>query len=127
MRMTGEQQQTLRAVVDRIIPPTHPATVMAAEFMRARGEEWLLASGCEPIWSTRPDLKLSGGQHQAGTCRMGRDPHTSVTDEWGRVHNHDNLFVIDGSLHVTNGGFNPELTIMALAFRSALHIASSHF
>jgi len=113
--------------VARLSGSTHPATVTAAEFMRARGEEWLLASGCEPIWSTRPDLKLSGGQHQAGTCRMGRDPRTSVTDEWGRVHNHDNLFVIDGSLHVTNGGFNPVLTIMALAFRSALHIASSQF
>jgi choline dehydrogenase-like flavoprotein len=58
---------------------------------------------------------------------MGLDPQTSVTDEWGRVHNHDNLFVVDGSLHVTNGGFNPVLTIMALAFRSADHIASACF
>jgi choline dehydrogenase-like flavoprotein len=54
---------------------------------------------------------------------MGNDPATSVTDEWGRVHGHNNLFVIDGSLHVTNGGFNPVLTIMALAFRSAEYIA----
>jgi choline dehydrogenase-like flavoprotein len=100
---------------------------MAAKFMRKRGEEWLRASGCETIWSAAPELKLSGGQHQAGTCRMGLDPHTSVTDEWGRVHNHDNLFVIDGSLHVTNGGFNPVLTIMALAFRSAMHIAGTQF
>jgi len=46
-----------------------------------------------------------------------------VTDPWGRVHGHDNLFVADGSLHVTNGGFNPVLTIMALAFRTADHIA----
>jgi len=51
------------------------------------------------------------------------DAKTSVTDEWGRVHSHDNLFVVDGSLHVTNGGFNPVLTIMALAFRSAEYIA----
>jgi choline dehydrogenase-like flavoprotein len=54
---------------------------------------------------------------------MGQDPKTSVTDKWGRVHNHDNLFVVDGSLHVTNGGFNPVLTIMALAFRSGEYIA----
>jgi choline dehydrogenase-like flavoprotein len=33
------------------------------------------------------------------------------------------LFVVDGSLHVTNGGFNPVLTIMALAFRSGEYIA----
>jgi choline dehydrogenase-like flavoprotein len=91
--------------------------------MRERGEEWMRASGCEKVWSTQPGLILSGRQHQAGTCRMGNDPKSSVTDEWGRVHNHDNLFVVDGSLHVTNGGFNPVLTIMALAFRSAEFIA----
>jgi choline dehydrogenase-like flavoprotein len=109
--------------VARLSGTTHPATVEAAEFMRGRGEEWLRASGCEKVWSTQPGLILSGRQHQAGTCRMGRDPRSSVTDEWGRVHNHDNLFVVDGSLHVTNGGFNPVLTIMALAFRSAEYIA----
>ena len=54
---------------------------------------------------------------------MGLDPRTSVTDRWGRVHDHDNLFVVDGSLHVTNGGFNPVLTIMALAYRNAAAIA----
>jgi len=109
--------------VARLSGTTHAATVESAEFMRERGEEWLRASGCERVWSTQPGLILSGRQHQAGTCRMGSDAKTSVTDEWGRVHNHDNLFVVDGSLHVTNGGFNPVLTIMALAFRSAEYIA----
>lgn len=113
--------------VARLSGTTHPATITAAEFMRERGVEWLRASGCDKTWSTRPELMLSGRQHQAGTCRMGRDNRVSVTDEWGRVHNHDNLFVVDGSLHVTNGGFNPVLTIMALAFRSAEHIASAQF
>jgi choline dehydrogenase-like flavoprotein len=110
--------------VARLSGTTHPATVAAADFMRERGEEWLRASGCETVWSTQPGLILSGRQHQAGTCRMGNDPRASVTDEWGRVHTHDNLFVVDGSLHVTNGGFNPVLTIMALAYRSAEYIAS---
>jgi choline dehydrogenase-like flavoprotein len=109
--------------VARLSGTTHPATVEAAEFMRERGEQWLRASGCEKVWSAQPGLVLSGKQHQAGTCRMGNDPRSSVTDEWGRVHNHDNLFVVDGSLHVTNGGFNPVLTIMALAYRSAEYIA----
>ena len=109
--------------VARLSGTTHPATIDAAEFMRERANDWLRASGCEKTWSARPDLILSGRQHQAGTCRMGQDPQVSVTDEWGRVHNHDNLFVVDGSLHVTNGGFNPVLTIMALAFRSADYIA----
>ena len=67
-------------------------------------------------------LRLSGGQHQAGTCRMGDDTATSVVDPWCRIHNHDNVYVADGSVHVTNGGFNPVLTIMALAWRTAEHI-----
>jgi choline dehydrogenase-like flavoprotein len=48
---------------------------------------------------------------------MGTDPATSVTDPYGRVWGHPNLRVIDGSLHVTNGGVNPVLTIFANAFR----------
>jgi choline dehydrogenase-like flavoprotein len=104
---------------------THPETVKTALFMREQTEKWLRASGAERVWSGHIGLFLSGGQHQAGTCRMGWDPRTSVTDRWGRVHAHDNLFVVDGSLHVTNGGFNPVLTIMALAYRSAEYIAKA--
>jgi choline dehydrogenase-like flavoprotein len=105
---------------------THPETLNTAEFMRRRAIAWLEASGAERVWSVPMSLGLSGGQHQAGTCRMGDDPQTSVTDRWGRVHAYDNLYVVDGSLHVTNGGFNPVLTIMALAFRSAEQIARAH-
>ena len=61
----------------------------------------------------RHRLRLLPGQRgaeqrptQAGTCRMGTDPATSVTDPYGRVWDHPNLRVIDGSLHVTNGGVN---------------------
>ncbi|HEX5323529.1 MAG TPA: GMC family oxidoreductase [Capsulimonadaceae bacterium] len=112
--------------VVRLSGKAHPETGKTVAFMRERAAEWVRASGATKIW-TRPGdpvpLGLTGGQHQAGTCRMGADPKTSVTDPWGRVHGHDNLFVVDGSLHVTNGGFNPVLTIMALAFRSAEYIA----
>ena len=102
---------------------THPETVRTAHFMYERAEEWMRASGAQQVWGYRPDLRLSGGQHQAGTCRMGDDPAQSVVDRWQRVHGHDNLFVLDGSVHVTNGGFNPVLTIMALAWRAADRIA----
>jgi choline dehydrogenase-like flavoprotein len=53
---------------------------------------------------------------------MGSDPKTSVTNSYGQVHDVDNLFVADASLHVTNGGFNPVLTIMALAYRVSDYI-----
>ena len=111
--------------VARLSGATHPETIRVYDFMRARAEEWLRASGAAGVYSTPTGLGLSGGQHQAGTCRMGHDPKTSVTNEWGRVHGHDNLFVADGSLHVTNGGFNPVLTILALSFRVAGQIAKT--
>ena len=104
---------------------THPETVRTATFMNARARDWLRASGAVKVWGDPPPLRLSGGQHQAGTCRMGDDPQTSVTDRWGQVHGHDNLFVMDASVHVTNGGFNPVLTIMALAFRAAGHLVEN--
>jgi choline dehydrogenase-like flavoprotein len=110
--------------VARLSGTTHPETVKTAEYMRRRAIEWLEASGAVKIWSTPPALGMSGGQHQAGTCRMGDDPRSSVTDKWGRVHGHDNLYVMDASLHVTNGGFNPVLTVMALAFRCSERLAS---
>jgi len=46
---------------------------------------------------------------------MGTDPADSVADPFGRVHEHPSLWVTDASLHVTNGGVNPVLTILALA------------
>lgn len=104
---------------------THPETVRSAAFMHERARQWLRASGAIQVWGAQPVLRLSGGQHQAGTCRMGDDPARSVLDRWCRVHSQDRLFVADGSPHVTNGGFNPAETIMALAWRTAENIAKS--
>lgn len=104
---------------------THPETVRVANFMRERAVEWLEAAGAVSVWGDEQTLRLSGGQHQAGTCRMGDDPATSVVDRWSKVHGHDNLFVADGSVHVTNAGFNPVETIMALSWRTAEHIVDT--
>jgi choline dehydrogenase-like flavoprotein len=56
---------------------------------------------------------------------MGNDPKTSVVDRYCRVHGVANLFVIDGSVHVTNGGFNPALTIMAIAYMASQHVVET--
>jgi choline dehydrogenase-like flavoprotein len=111
--------------VVRLSGTTHIETIRTSEFMRARAHEWLAASGATKMWSGKQTLAFSAGQHQSGTCRMGNDPRTSVTDKFGRVHGHENIFCADGSLHVTNGGFNPVLTIMALAFRVSEHVAKA--
>lgn len=103
----------------------HEETVRSAEYVIDRGLEWLTASGAEETWSLPVRRRLSAGQHQAGTCRMGTDPASSVTDSHGRVWGYDNLFVSDASLHPTNGAFNPVLTIMAMAARNGQHVLQS--
>ncbi len=103
----------------------HPESIKAASRLAEHAQEWLVAAGARQVWSTRIGQGLSGGQHQAGTLRMGTDPKTSVTDPSGRVHGYDNLWISDGSVHVTNGGVNPVLTILAMAFRTAEQITKS--
>jgi choline dehydrogenase-like flavoprotein len=111
--------------VARVSGTTHAETVRTARYIKTKAEEWLRAAGATQIWGRGPTLGLSGHQHQAGTARMSATAEDGVTDQWGRVWGHDNLFVADGSLHVTNGGFNPVLTIMALGMRAGDHIAHS--
>jgi choline dehydrogenase-like flavoprotein len=92
--------------------------------MARKADVWLKEAGAAATWLGEPGTGLSAGQHQAGTCRMGSDPKTSVVDRTGRVHDVPNVFVADASVHVTNGGFNPALTIMALGFWTGHHIAT---
>ena len=63
--------------------------------------------------------------HIMGTARMGDDPETSVVDRWGRMHDLDNVYVADGSVFVSSGGFNPTLTIMALSLHMARRIGGN--
>lgn len=94
----------------------HQNDAVCGEFLTKRAEEWLKETGASFTWRGEPGKRSQPSQHQAGTCRMGDDPKTSVTNRYGQLHEIDNIFVADGSLHVTNGGFNPALTIMALAY-----------
>jgi choline dehydrogenase-like flavoprotein len=109
--------------VVRLSGRRHPKDAEGTEFLSRKAETILKEAGAFQTWRHLPGTGLSGGQHQAGTCRMGEDPQTSVTDRFGRVHDTPNVFVSDASLHVTNGGFNPALTIMALGYRVGEHIA----
>ena len=95
----------------------HPHTFEIGEVQARRAEAWLKEAGAisTSLMAGRPEL-VQAGQHQAGTCRMGNDPKGSVVNRNCQIHDVDNLFVIDSSVHVTNGGFNPVLTIMAVAY-----------
>ncbi len=111
--------------VVRLSGHRHPNDQIVGKFLASKAEAWLKEAGAITTWTFLPGTGLSGGQHQAGTCRMGNDPKTSVVDKYCRVHDVDNLYVIDGSVHVTNGGFNPALTIMAIAYYASDHLVKS--
>lgn len=120
VRLSPSVRDRLGMPVAMLSGSIHPESLRTAQALGARAAEWLSAAGARRVWRTGlPSSGLSAGQHQAGTLRMGDDPARSVTDPEGRVHGYDNLWVADGSLHVTNGGVNPVLTIFALAFRTA--------
>jgi choline dehydrogenase-like flavoprotein len=90
------------------------------DFGVARAGEALQAAGATQVLHNSP-LRPSGW-HLLGTCRMGDDPTNSVVDRWGRAHDVDNLFIVDGSLFVTSAAVNPTTTIQALALRTADYI-----
>jgi len=74
-----------------------------------------------PVLLSKP-FDRSTPSHQCGTARLGEDPATSVTDPFGRSHDHPNLYICDASLLPTSAAVNPSLTIAALALRLADHI-----
>jgi len=63
-------------------------------------------------------------RHVMGTCRMGDDPHASVVDATSRFHDVENMICADSSVFVTSAGYNPTLTLVALAHRAASLLAS---
>lgn len=87
---------------------------------RDKAGEMMSASGARAV-----RVGLNYGAHAMGSCRMGEDPARSVVDSFGRAHDIPNLFICDTSVFVTGAGVNPTLTAMALAARSAEHMAES--
>ena len=89
-------------------------------FHQARARESLEAAGAYAT-VVAPFIRATGW-HLLGTAVMGRDPATSVVDEWGRTHDIPNLYVFDGSVWPTSSGMNPTATIAALALRFTEHL-----
>jgi choline dehydrogenase-like flavoprotein len=68
------------------------------------------------------EIPVAGCAHQAGTCRFGTDPETSVLDAECRAHEVDNLYVVDTSVFPSIGAVNPALTAMANSLRVGDHV-----
>lgn len=92
-------------------------------FMSKKSKEVVEAAGAEEIVREQSSYDLSYSSHISGTCRMGTDPDSSVLNPYCQSHDVKNLFVIDSSCFVTEGGGDsPSLTIHAVALRAAEYI-----
>ena len=60
--------------------------------------------------------------HEVGTTRMGDDPYNSVVNKYERLHDVDNVYVVDGGPFVSQADKNPTWTIMALSWRTSEYI-----
>ena len=104
--------------VARVTYANHKFELDARDFYSPKLLEILGASGAR--WAAiAPFDTIPGSAHIMGTLRFGNDPATSVCDAGGRFHDVGNLYAADGALFPTSSGFNPTMTIMALATRVA--------
>lgn len=106
----------------RVTYRDHDDDLAMAGFLQEKAAEIMDAAGAVNI-APEPLVPQNLLTHLLGTCRMGDDPKTSVVDRFHRSHEVPNLFICDGSSLVTSGRGQPTLTIQALAFRAAEHIA----
>lgn len=100
----------------------HPHNLQVGWYLAEKGARVLKEMGAEDVVAFAvgsPPTNL-----QAGGCRFGRDPRTSVLDPDCRAHEVENLFVTDGSFMPTAGAAPYTFTIYANAFRVADRIAA---
>ena len=112
---------------DRVVLDITEGNEQAAKRLRHKLEGLLEPIGARPHLLERSlylgkDIPINGTAHQAGTCRFGTDPRTSVLNLDCRAHELDNLYIADASFFPSIGAVNPTLTIIANALRVADHI-----
>lgn len=87
--------------------------------MTTAAAEMLEAAGCTDVAPFEQSYAVGEGIHEMGTARMGRDPRTSVLNQWNQLHDVRNVFVTDGACMASAACQNPSLTYMALTARAA--------
>lgn len=84
----------------------------------SQAAEMLEAAGFSGIETFDLGANMGLGIHEMGTARMGRDPKTSVLNQWNQVHAVKNVFVTDGAFMTSSACQNPSLTYMAFTARA---------
>jgi gluconate 2-dehydrogenase alpha chain len=96
-----------------------PNELACIAFMQTKMEEIGRAMGASLVWRAPVSPAGAPGAHHEGGTRMGSDPGSSVVNRYGQSWDVPNLFVIGSSTFPSMSGFNPTLTIQALAYMSA--------
>ncbi|MEO1485454.1 MAG: GMC family oxidoreductase [Bacteroidota bacterium] len=89
--------------------------------MQDQAVQMLEKSGARDIEPYDRPYAIGLGIHEMGTARMGRDPKTSVVNEYNQVHACKNVYVTDGAFMTSASCVNPSLTYMAFTARAANH------
>jgi choline dehydrogenase-like flavoprotein len=104
-----------------------PSNLAAHKALNAKFRGLLAAMQCRE--DVLPNYSYRGGQlgigsvaHQNGTIRFGTDPRTSALDLNCKLHELDNVYVVDSSFFVSSTAVNPTLTIIANSLRVADHL-----
>jgi gluconate 2-dehydrogenase alpha chain len=95
------------------------------EFIQKKMVEIGQAMGAAQVW-TAPFSAGAPGAHHQGGARMGANPKESVVNKYSQSWDIPNLFIMGSATHPTMSGFNPTLTIQALAYMSADAIANHY-
>lgn len=125
----GNTVRPSRRLVDALGVPRPELTYRISEYTEAGGRAFLAAAGA--IYTALGATGVTvvpgwqGAGHLMGTHRMGRDPRTSVCDQYGRTHDHPNLFLAGAGLFPTVDAANPTLTVAAVALRTAAHLIAT--
>lgn len=96
----------------------HPVDRLRLSHLASRAEMILRAAGARNVLHQNSGFTL-GSTHLHGTCRAGTDSTSSVVTIDGRLHDVENVYVVDGSYMPFPGGVNPTFTIQANALRIA--------
>lgn len=88
---------------------------------RTEAQAMLEAAGCHDIQTYDNHQPPGLDIHEMGGVRMGRDPKTSLLNEWNQLHACPNVFVTDGACMTSTGNQSPSLLYMALTARAANH------
>jgi gluconate 2-dehydrogenase alpha chain len=95
------------------------------EFIQKKMVEIGHAMGAAQVWTAPFGPGAPGAHHQGGT-RMGSDPQESVVNKYSQSWDVPNLFIMGSSTHPTMSGFNPTLTLQALAYMTAEAIVTKY-